>query len=458
MKLRNFLITVNLAALWANPSVAHVSEQGFVLLLPTGAYISAGVAVVALTVVALFAMPEHVLKRAFAVRAVPSKNFGKLPNVTSVLSFCLMCFGIYIGVYGPRDPLSNLMPLGFWTIGWIALVSLAAFIGNLWTWINPWMGLYRLLGINRPVLRLTDSIGVWPATLTLVAFAAFLLADPAPDDPARLAQLVACYWVFTFVGLLLFGPKWCQSAELGHALLAAFASLGLVRLQNPAGIGGPGWQIAQASPVPAAGLFALTMLGVGSFDGLNETFWWLGQIGVNPLEFPGRSAIIGVTLLGLVGAILGLMAVFALVIWMGIALAQVRVPFSLAFGWLALCVLPIALVYHMAHYLTAFLVGFQYTIAAISDPFATGADYLGIEPFRVTTGFFNRIDTVRLIWIAQAGLVVLGHVWSVLLAHRVAIILFGDHRRAAIATLPLSIFMIGYTFLGLWLLAAPKGA
>lgn len=452
------IIAVKLALLWCSPALAHVSEQGFVLLLPTGAYISAGVAVVALTVIALFAVPERAVTRMFSRRALPFGGFGTLPVITSLLSFCIMCFGIYIGIYGSRNPLSNLMPLGFWTVGWIALVSLAAFVGNIWAWINPWMGLYHLLRIKEPLVRLPEGVGVWPATLMLVAFAGFLLADPAPDDPARLAQLVAGYWGLTFLGLILFGPNWCQRAELGQVLFAAFASLAVIRLQPPAGIGGPGWQIAQAPPVQAAGLFALTMLGVGSFDGLNETFWWLGQIGVNPLEFPGRSAIVGVTVLGLLGAILGLMVVFAVVVWLGMRLARKQVPFGLAFGWLALCVLPIALVYHMAHYLTAFIVGIQYTIAAVSDPFATGADLLGIQPFRVTTGFFNRIDTVRLIWVTQAGLVVLGHVWSVLLAHRVAITLFGDHRRAATATLPLSIFMIGYTFLGLWLLAAPKGA
>lgn len=65
---------------------------------------------------------------------------------------------------------------------------------------------------------------------------------------------------------------------------------------------------------------------------------------------------------------------------------------------------------------------------------------------------------MRLIWTTQAGLVVLGHVWSVLLSHRIALDLFGNHRRTALATLPLSVFMIAYTMLGLWLLAAPKGA
>ena len=53
MKLRNFIIAVNLMTFWPALAAAHVSEQGFVLLLPTGAYTAAGVAVVALTVVAL---------------------------------------------------------------------------------------------------------------------------------------------------------------------------------------------------------------------------------------------------------------------------------------------------------------------------------------------------------------------------------------------------------------------
>ena len=457
MKLRERFLLVNLLSLCPTGAAAHVSEQGFVLLLPTGAYITAGVAVVSLTVAALFFLPEKAVVGMFSARKIVPPAFGKLPIVSSCLSLGVMCFGIYIGLFGARDPLSNLLPLGFWTIGWITLVSLAAFVGNLWSWINPWTGLYRLVAV-KPIMKLPGGLGVWPATLTLIAFAGFLLADPAPDDPARLAQLVAAYWAYILAGLVIFGPDWCSRAELGHVLFGAFALLSPARFSAPAGIGGPGWQIVQVRPETGTGMFALTMLGVGSFDGLNETFWWLGQIGVNPLEFPGRSAVIGVTLTGLFAAIFLLIACFAFVIWLGMVAGKTKTPFSLCFGWLALCVLPIALVYHMAHYLTAFMVNIQYTIAAISDPFARGDDWLGLQPFRVTTGFFNSIDTVRLIWVTQASLVVIGHVWSVLLAHRVAITLFGDHKRAAIGTLPLSMFMIAYTFLGLWLLAAPKGA
>ena len=458
MRLREFLVSVNLAALAPTGAGAHVSEQGFVLLLPTGAYTIAGVAAVALTVLALFAIPGHFVQSLFQSKPIRSPDLGKWANLTSLVSFLIMGFLVYVGLFGPRDPLSNLMPLVFWTLGWIALVSLAAVFGNVWNWINPWTGLFRLLGPVKPTLRLPEVLGVWPATLVLAAFAAFLLADIAPDDPARLAQLVSTYWAVIFAGLLLFGPKWLDCAELGHALFAAYSSLAPVRLRTPTGIGAPGWQILTSSPHAAAGIFALTLLAVGSFDGMNETFYWLGLIGVNPLEFPGRSAVIGVTLLGLFGFVLGLFAIFSIAVWLGLRLGGMQVRFSVAFGWLALSLLPIALVYHVAHYLTSFMVSIQYTIAALSDPFARGADWLGIQPFRVTTGFLNHIDTVRFIWTTQAGLVVLGHVWSVLLSHLIALRLFKDGPSATIAILPLSLFMIGYTFLGLCLLAAPKGA
>ena len=458
MRLREIVIPVKLLTVLPAAAQAHVSEQGFVLLLPTGVYTAAGVAAVSLTVLALFAVPAGAIRALFAHRSLPENDLSRAQQATSLISLGCLIFVLYLGYNGPRDPLSNLMPLSFWTLGWVVALSLTGVLGNLWHWINPWTGLYRLIGPIQPRWSLPAGLGLWPATALMLGFAAFLLADIAPDDPTRLAQFIALYAVATFAGMILFGPRWLHHAELGHAIFAAYASLAPLRLSRGAGIGGPGWGLLADTPAPAAGVFALTLLAVGSFDGINETFWWLGQIGVNPLEFPGRSAVVGETLIGLALAFAGLLAVFALAIWLGLRLSRSDVSFGAAFGWLALSLLPIALVYHIAHYLTSFLVQIQYTIAALSDPFARGADWLGIQPFRVTTGFLNSIDAVRLIWTTQAGLVVLGHVWSVLLSHRIALRLFGDGPRTAVATLPLSLFMIGYTFLGLWLLAAPKGA
>ncbi len=456
--MRPFLTVSGFVGAGFLPSMAfaHASEQTFVLLLPTDVYAGAGVAVVVLTVLALFVLPDRVTRNlfAYAPRGV-SADAPTLRNITSVLSFVLLAALVAIGIAGPRDPLSNVMPLTFWTVGWVGVVTLSGLVPRLWDWINPWTGLYNLLAPTWRPRALPEGLGLWPATLLLIGFAAFLLADVAPDDPFRLAVFVAVYWCATMAGLLIAGPGWLEHVELGRAILQTYEKL---TWRGEAQSGLPGWQITRPDPRPAAGLFALTLLAAGSFDGMNETFWWLAQIGVNPLEFPGRSAVILPTLLGLVLSVLALFAVFALTIWLGLRIAQTDAPFGEVLGRMALCLIPIAFVYHISHYLPSFLVGIQYTIAAYNDPLNIGADLFGIESFRVTTGFFNRLDWVRVIWLTQAGLVVLGHVWSVLLSHRIALELFGDNRRAAWATLPLSVFMIAYTLLGLWLLAAPRGA
>ena len=444
------------ATLLPTAGFAHATDQAFVLLLPTDVYVGAGVAVVALTVLALFAVPDRVTRRLFGHRARgKTAERSGLRNLTSVLSFVALAVLVAVGIAGPRDPLSNIMPLSFWTLGWVGLVTLSGLFGNLWAWVNPWTGLYAWLAPTWRTRALPEHLGLWPATLLLVGFTGFILADVAPDDPFRLAVIVAAYWTVTMAGLLICGPSWLRHVELGRAIMGAYGKL---TARAKAGVGVPGWQIVVEDPRPASGIFALTLLAAGSFDGINETFWWLARIGVNPLEFPGRSAVIAPTLIGLMAAIAGLFGVFAATIWLGLRIARSDAPFARVFGHLALSLLPIAFVYHISHYLTSFLVSIQYTIAAFNDPLNIGADLFGIEPFRVTTGFFNRLDWVRVIWLTQAGLVVAGHVWSVLLSHRIALSLFPERQRAAWATLPLSLFMIAYTLLGLWLLAAPRGA
>jgi hypothetical protein len=449
MKCRGLPLAVLLTGLPLGVA-AHATDQAFVALLPTGVYSAAGVAAVALTVAALFLVPDRLTRAMFAHRALSERHTEGPRTAASLLSLAVLAGLLATGLWGPRDPVSNLLPLVFWTLGWAGLVSLTGVIGDIWRWLNPWCGLYRVIAPRWRQYPVPETWGRWPALLLLIGFTAFLLADIAPADPARLALFVGVYWAVTMIGLLIAGPSWLAQVELGHAISGAYARLAALARSAPSGIGGPGWRLLEPQQA-GAGAFALTLLAAGSFDGLNETFWWLGLIGVNPLEFPGRSAVVGQTLAGLLAALVLLFAAFGATVWAGLRLGGTGVGFREAAGRLALSILPIALVYHVAHYLPSFLVDIQYTAAAL-------ADLLGLGHVHVTTGFFNRLDTVRVLWLTQAGLVVLGHVWSVLLAHRIALDLFGGGRRATMATLPLSLFMIAYTFLGLWLLASPKGA
>ena len=451
------LLAVLPGMLWA-----HASEQGFVLLLPTEVYTSAGVATVALTVILLAVLPAWVAARLFMPVALLPRPRVPLRHVTSLLSTAFLAFLVWRGLTGAHDPLGNPLPLFVWTVFWIGMVSLQGLLGNHWRWTNPWTGLITLLGWatgSRAPMRYPRAVGYAPGAVIFLCFAGFLLADPAPADPERLALAVGGYWYLTLMGVTLFGPRWMLRAEAVTILMRAYGRMGLLgRARGRLAIGLWGWQIL-ARPRPSLGfaVFILLMLGSGSFDGVNETFWWLGVLGLNPLEFPGRSAVIMPNLVGLLVANAALIVGFAACLWLGERIAATRRPLGEVFCLFAPTILPIALGYHVAHYLTSFMVDGQYVIKVLSDPMGQGADLLNLGTFYVTTGFFNTPGTVKVIYLAQAGAVVFGHVVAILLAHALAVRGHGNNWRALLGQAPLALFMIAYTFFGLWLLASPRG-
>ncbi len=466
-----FLMAAFVMMLDSRMVLAHASGQGFVLLLPTDLYIASGIATVLLTAAALAFLPAFFVNRLFVGQKLPLsfKVPNWLPDATSFFIFVFLICLLIVGFTGSSDPLSNPLTLFIWTVWWTLLLFLQGIFGHLWRWLNPWTGLYRILfgesfnGILPLPKRWTMIIGI----IGLLTFSIFALADIAPDYPPRLAIFVAAYWVFNFLGICLFGQHaWLSRCECFTILFDLFGKISLIRCQDRNGhIGVFGWQIVTTPPSLPLAVFCLTALAAGSFDGLNETFWWLEMIGINPLEYPGRSAVVMETIVGIVGSILVLHIFFALVVWTGCKLVRLSstqngpMPsFTTTFSRLALSVLPIALGYHFAHFLPAFLVNSQYLFAALSDPLTTGADWLGLGVFYVTTGFFYQQDSVRLILLTQCAAIVLGHMIAVLTAHSMALNLFRSHKLAIISQIPMAIFMASYTFLSLWLLASPRGA
>jgi len=453
----------------SRPAQAHASEQALILLLPTNLYILAGCTAVVASILGVAFLSEARLLAAF--KPLPLIRI-KLPDyvshATSFVSMtCLFALSA-IGAFGTHDPLENLFSLTIWTIWWVGLVLAHGLLGNLWNLLNPWTGLYHILiGYQSapPPLKLPKACGHWIAVLIFLAFGAFEIADPAPEDPARLTKFVLGYWLFTFVGMMLFGANiWLSRCEPFTILFKLVATISPVRWLPRLSIGLPGWSLFSLSKPPVSlAVFCLVLLGVGSFDGLKESFWWLAKIDVNPLMFPGRSAIFWPSVFGLLLMNALLVIVFAAVTYMGTRAANTglaprdQVPFTTAFCWFSLSIIPIALGYHFAHFFIYALVNGQFALLALSDPLTTGANYLGLTKTQVTTGFLKTKDSVQVVFSIQAAAVVLSHVISVLIAHCIAARLYHSKRQTLISQIPLAIFMVLYTIFGLWLLATPRG-
>src|SRR5690606_3000237 len=118
----------------------------------------------------------------------------------------------------------------------------------------------------------------------------------------------------------------------------------------------------------------------------------------------------------------------------------------------------IALAYHFAHYLIALLVNGQYALAAISDPFSRGWNLFGTADNYISAGLVMGPAAAWVLWNLQAAAIVGAHVLAVILAHMLSERLHGSSQAATRSQIPLTILMILYTVLGLWLLATPTGA
>ena len=127
---------------------------------------------------------------------------------------------------------------------------------------------------------------------------------------------------------------------------------------------------------------------------------------------------------------------------------MVAAPRSLAPEFV-LSLVPIALVYSVAHYFSLFVIQGQYLAPLLSDPLGRGWNLFG------TAGIIPNIAllTPNTIWYVQVGSLVLGHVAGLAVAHDRAVTMFEDRHDALRSQYPMLALMVLYTVGGLWLLS-----
>jgi hypothetical protein len=111
--------------------------------------------------------------------------------------------------------------------------------------------------------------------------------------------------------------------------------------------------------------------------------------------------------------------------------------------------IPIALVYAVAHYFSAFVIQGQYTLPLLSDPLGRGWDVLGTADVRPKLDLLSP----NTVWYVQVGVLVLGHVIGLVVAHDRALSLVRSSATAARTQYAMLALMVLYTVSGMWLLS-----
>ena len=381
--------------------------------------------------------------------------------VLGAISAGLLLLVFLTALIGEPSSADNLAPTFIYVLFWLGIVVLQVVLGNVWPALNPWLAIasaaawvWRRFGRTwSPIVAYPERLGVYPAAVLLFAFAALELCYVEPANPRALALAVALYSYVTWFGMAAVGRRlWLERGEafsVYFGLLARIAPFGerdgrLVRRLPLTGLAG-------SERRPGMLAFVAVMLGSVGFDGLSRASFWQDLRarveGPYVLDSPGTADLVG-TLLSL-GGLLGCVLSVVLAYRLAVAGAEKAVRSDRRLGpEFVQSLVPIALVYAVAHYFTLLLVQGQFALPLGSDPFGYGWDLFGAADFAPNLQPLSP----NAVWYVQVGALVAGHVAGLAVAHDRAITLL-PARSALRSQYAMLALMVGYTVGGLWLLS-----
>ncbi|HEU0021693.1 MAG TPA: hypothetical protein VFR55_08485 [Dehalococcoidia bacterium] len=497
-------------ALLAQPAYAHGVGDRYDLPLPLGFFAVGGAAAVVFSFVVVglvvrgdsrtVGYPRFNL---FQYRWIEVALSGPFLWPAKIASLFLLWLVIATALLGATRPVDNFAPTFIWVIWWVGMGFFVAIFGNLWALVNPWKiafswaeGLFQMawpekslhLGVAYP-----RKWGIWPAVILFFAFVWSENAFAESSSPRDLAVMVIVYSAITWAGMFTFGKQqWLRHGEafsVVYGFLSRF-SITDVRVPEPAKCRECSaedcrsedgecidcyecFQYAEGREFnlrpPAVGLgtgfavtpsaIAMVMLVLASvtFDGFSATPEWLVVQSFFITQFPElRSAFLnGVTTantLGLVGFPLAFAAVYGIFCYLMYRMVGRRPPRVPALiGAYAFSLIPIALAYNYAHFLSYLLIQGQLIIALASDPFGFGWNLFGTADYVIHV----RVTNARFIWIFSVMVIVLGHISGVYLAHIRAMRLYPSQSLVLRSQFPMLGLMVIYTIISLWIVSRP---
>jgi hypothetical protein len=393
--------------------------------------------------------------------------------VCGAVGVFLLGMTVYSGLEGTQSSTANFAPTFVYVIFWVGLVPVSVLLGDVFRAFNPWRAIGRAVAwvaqtaARGPIpapLGYPRWLGRWPAAVGIFAFVTMELVVSDGSKPENVAIATLVYSALTFVAMALYGvERWIERGEAFSVYFNLFSRISpLERRGRMIGFRKPLSGLAALPPLPGTVPLVAVIIGSVTFDGASEAPLWtnIAPDLANFFESLGVSAEHALEAAFLVGLVASILLVYGFY-RLGVAGARtVGGGFTserLA-GTFVHTLVPIALAYVSAHYLTLLLFQGQSLVFLdpapklgflASDPLGAGSDVFGTASRAINFGVITSNET----WYLQVGFVVAGHVAALTLAHDRALAIYDRAKLAVRSQYWMLGVMIGFTSLALWLLS-----
>ena len=350
--------------------------------------------------------------------------FGKILGVLTLLLLILP------GFISEESAKTSVVPLILWVFLWIGVPVLGLIFGDVYAKFNP------LAILN---LKSNKPKNVYVASILFLGLTWFELVWNKPGNPQHIGTV---FLILFLVTNLVRKSSKSSSIEVDPLLLLHHLYSKLRLTNKKPFLKGLLENIANLTNLKGMEYFILLMIGTVTYDGLRGTTFWYNQFGSSTLD-------IGFSTIAFLSINLLMILFYRFACWFAIKISGNNLNLndvSLQFGH---TMLPIAFAYHVTHYISLLLYESQSTVYRFNDPFGTGLNLFGVN--EVTINYFL---TPVALWGTQVFLTLAGHMLSVVLAHDLAVKLFG-HQQSDKTQYIFLLITVGLTLQALFVLSVP---
>ena len=355
---------------------------------------------------------------------------SKRPLIGKIFGWVLLSLLIVPGLISDENANTSIAPLIIWVFFWIGVPVMGLFFGDVYAKFNP-LDIYKASNSNPK--------SVYIATALFLGLTWFELVWNKPGNPTHIG-VVFIILLFITLTSKFFLEKVSIEVDPLHLLHHLYSKLRLT-ISKPV-LKNMLENISNLSNLKGMEYFILLMIGTVTYDGLRGTTYWRNLFGASVLD-------IGFSTLAFLSINLIVILSYRFACWFAIKVSGEKKnlnEISLLFGH---TMLPIAFAYHVTHYLSLLLYESQSLIFRLNDPYGLGWNLFNIS--EVSINYF--LSPVTL-WTIQVFVTLAGHMLSVVLAHDLAVKLFG-HQQSDKTQYIFLLITVGLTLQALFVLSVP---